>query len=296
MSKHVSILAVFAVLMLVVFSSGCTDENLRFSIFGLDLGPGEPVYTKYENIRIEAEVIPAEVYEDKSTTLFFDLYNEGNTTLKDINLEMTDLGGFTSSETSKHISELKEEDAENWEWILSSGHSDLHEERNEVLRYKMDYSSTSSALYDIVAMSESEYTRLERQGTLEQEISLFYFKTKSPIEIDISLSKEQPIFEDLEFYLYVTLRDMGSGTIDEVDDLVVYYPDFLEFVESNDFNNEGDKLSLKRPLEFFDKETKKATCKFRMKSVDIRNTGQFRAEANYIYTYYKTINIKVKPK
>ncbi len=297
MIRHSHALLVVLTLVSIVFVSGCTESGGKFSIFGLEFGPGESRYTQYENMIIETEIIPPEVYEGKSATVFFDIYNEGNTTLRDINLRITDLAGFTTPETSMFINEIKEGETGGWSLVFNSAHTDVRYERDQTIRYMVDYRSNSSATYDIAVMSEEEYTRLERQEALN-ETNLFYFKTKSPVEIDISISKEQPIFEGLEFYFYVTLNDLGGGSIDSVQDLAVYYPSSLvEFVESNDFRKEADgKMVLKKPLDFYNKETKKTTCKFRAKSVNISNVGQFKAETNYIYEYHKTINIKVKPK
>lgn len=296
MNKHAYILA----MVLIVFISGCVEGESTFSIFGLDIGPGEPLYTTSENLRIETEVIPSEIYEGKSTTLFFDIYNTGNTTLKSINAEITDLGGFTASESSKFIDELEEGEIESWSWKLDSGHTEVHSNINQVLRYKLSYNSNSYAMYDIVAMSEDEYTRLEREGKLDEEINLFYYKTKSPVEIDLSISKDQPLFEGLELYLYVTLSDMGTGTVKQINarDLVIYYPsDIITYQESSDLSNpEEGKLLLRYDTKFYNKKTKKLTCKFKVNDVNIRDIRQFKVNANYIYDYYKTINIKVKPK
>lgn len=287
-------------MVLIVFISGCVEGESTFSIFGLDIGPGDPLYTTSENLRIETEVIPSEIYEGKSTTLFFDIYNTGNTTLKSINAEITDLGGFTASESSKFIDELEEGEIESWSWKLDSGHTEVHSNINQVLRYKLSYNSNSYAMYDIVAMSEDEYTRLEREGKLDEEINLFYYKTKSPVEIDLSISKDQPLFEGLELYLYVTLSDMGTGTVKQINarDLVIYYPsDIITYQESSDLSNpEEGKLLLRYDTKFYNKKTKKLTCKFKVNDVNIRDIRQFKVNANYIYDYYKTINIKVKPK
>ncbi len=298
MTRYVIILA----LALVLFTSGCTEGGDVFSLFGLDLTPGEPVYIKAENLKLKVEAVPYEMYEGQTTTLFFDLSNEGNMTVTDISVEMTDIGDFSAQETSISIGELEEGEMESWNWKLGSSGIDIFDEKTYSLRYKIGYKSSSYSLYDVVAMSEDEYTRLERQGTLEKEINLSYFKTKAPVEIDLSVSKTQPLFEGLDFYLYVELSDLGGGNLNQIEsgELYVYYPDFLEFVESSDFTSEstqeGNRLVSKRPLEFLNKATKKATCKFRVKSVNVRDMGQFRAETSYIYTNYKTINVKLKPK
>lgn len=303
MNRHSQILITFKLFLLlalsmVLLTSGCTTGGGNLSIFGLELGPGEPVYTQYENLLVETEAVPAEVFQGKTTTLFFDVYNEGNTTLRNINIRITDLSGFTAPETSSSITELEDGETAGWQCPLTSAHANLHGEINNEVRYKVEYDSGSSAIYDVAVISDEEYTRLERSGTLESDIRLFYFKTKSPVEIDMSFSRGQPFFSDTDFYLYVDLTNLGGGSISSISDLAIYYPpDLFDFLESNDFRSDGTgKLVLRTPLDFYRGQTKRATCKFRVKEVDIRNIGQFRAEANYIYEYYKTINIKVKPK
>ena len=282
------------ILFLVLLAAGCVDVGPQLSIFGLEIGPGEPVYTTHENLILETQTIPEDVYEGRSTTIFFDVHNRGNVTIN-IELEMTDIGEFSTPQISKSIDELEEGEMETWNWKLDSNH-DVHDELKQELRYELSYESESSALYDLIAMSEDEYVRLEREGRLG-ETELFYYKTNSPVDIDLSLSKEQPFFGGLEFYLYLSFTDLGGGAVDSLsgDDVTVHYPSFLEFVESSDFQSSDGVLTLSRPLEFYNKKTKKTSAKFRVSGIKVSEIEQFRVEANYIYTYHKTINIKIKP-
>ncbi len=284
-------------LSLVLLTSGCITGGDVFSQLGLDMGPDEPKYNQYEDLDVDVEAIPNVVYEGKSTILYFDLYNSGNTTLEDINVEMTDLVDFTSlGATSEYIIEMEEGDMENWEWKLDLS-DEIHSSQRETLRYRVNYKSKASSMYDVIAMTEEEYGRLERQGRTG-EINLYYYKTKTPVEIDLSISKPQPLYEGLELYFYVQLINRGSGMPEEEisgTDLVIEYPDFLINPQCNDFTAGGGQMILNTPLKFKNGRTKKATCKFTVGSVDVREKGQFKAEANYIYNYYKTINIEVKP-
>ncbi|UCG95031.1 MAG: hypothetical protein JSV92_03225 [archaeon] len=299
MKSHVSILFPVLLLALLVFVSGCTEADAVFSIFGLDISP-EPSYTVNENLIIETEVIPQEVYEGEKTSVYFDLYNKGNTTIMGINLEITDYGELEpQGSTSMSVEEIEEGETEGWKWDFIVGEN-VYSQREENIRYELSYTSKSSVLYDIVAMSHGEYARLEREDRLEEEFNLNYFKTKTPVEISLSISREQPVFEDSEFYLYITPVNMGGGSVNNIEpgNLVVHYPDFLIFEGSNDFSHQEDenKLTLSRELKFYDKEAKKLTCKFKVNDVDVRDIGQFMVEASYIYEYHKTINIKIKPK
>ena len=289
---------VIILLILTVLISGCVGGGDVFSFMGLDIGPKEAIYTASENLQVETEAVPDEIYGGEDTTIFFDIYNRGNTTVKDINLEMTDWGDFEpQGETRKHIDEMKEGDTETWKCKFNS--KEVYNERTITLRYELSYNSNSTSMYDVAMMSEEEYTRLKRGGGLEG-INLFYYKTKTPVEIDLSISREQPLFEGSEFYLYVQLNDVGKGVVDSIapGNLVLYYPsDIIKFEGSNDFTGGNGKLVLSRPLKFTKKQTKKIACKFTVKdNINIRETGQFKAETNYIYTYHKTISVKVKPK
>ena len=297
MDVKIGIKFTILIFTLVIFSSGCVETQKLLSVVGLNFTP-QIVYTTHEELKVVTQAIPSEVYEGKSVTVFFDLSNEGNTTIRNIDVTMTDLRGFTASETTKHIDELEEGETESWSWEFKSPETYIHEPMDLKLRYKVSYTSTSSVIYDVVTMPESEYVRLERENKLN-EINVFYYKTSGPVEIDVSLSKEQPLFGGLDVYMYVVLNNKGTGSVYKIssDELVVEYPDTLSFVGSNDFVKvEDGKLKLKRDVEFFNGKTKTLTCKFKVSNVNSRVTKQIKIKANYIYTYYKTINVKVKPK
>lgn len=299
MIRCFSVLVSGLLVALLVFTSGCTEGEAVLSAFGMDISP-EPSYSVNENLILETEVIPSEVYEGEKATIYFDLHNRGNITVNDINLELTDLGELVAEDgTRKSFEELEEGESETWNWDFTVA-EDIYTQRNQALRYYLDYKSNSYVLYDLVAMSHAEYSRLERSDRLTEEFNLHYFKTKSPVEIDLSISREQPVFEDSELYLYIDIMDVGTGSAKSISsgNLVVHYPDFLTFKGGSDFTNSTDenKLTLSRGLDFYDKETKRLSCKFSVKDIDVREIGQIMVETSYIYEYHKTINIKMKPK
>ena len=279
---------------MLVFSSGCVNFDGKLSLLGLT--PGEPKYTLVENLVTKVDVFPTEVYGGKNVTIYFDVSNNGNTTVSNIDLFFTDLCDFKGGKLEKKIDSLEPGEFRDWQWSIEA--NNVRVGRDCTLRYDMSYDTSSLAIYDISALSDDEYQRLLRKGTIEKEISLNYYKTKSPVDMDISLSKDQPILEGQEFYLYLKLRDVGGGYIDKIKsgDATIEYPNFLKFEGSDDFSGENGKLTLKNDLDFLNKETKVSTCKFKVNTGSvIRNIGQFKINIKYKYMYHKTITVKIKP-
>ena len=241
---------------------------------------------------MSSEVYPREVYEGKNTVLYFSLSNDGNITISDFNLEFTDLCEFEDKELKKTIDEIEPGEYEEWSWEITAKESDVI--RDCSLRYDVSYESSSRATYDIAAISENEQQRLLKEGKME-EIDLNYFRTKSPVEIDISLSKEQPILEGSSFYLYIDLTNVGSGYLEKINkgEASIEYPRFLELESCDDYDSNGN---LKRDLDFISGRTKRSTCKFKVREgTVIRDIGRFEVQINYKYMYHKTINVRIKP-
>jgi len=289
---------VLVFLFLLVFSSGCIGGNgLNLSFFSLV--PSGPFYTTVEDLSVKTEAVPHDVYSGKTTTLYFDVSNEGNITLSDLNVQITDPSLFTSEESlEKKIPELEPEETKSWEWELKA--DDVALPKDCTIRYKTEYSSQALALYDVSAITEEEFTRLQRSRRLENETNLFYYKTKSPVDIDISLSKEQPILEDMEFYLYINLRDVGTGYVEKISrgNMTLKYPNFLELESCDDLEKNNGVLTLRNDLNFINKQAKTITCKFKTKKDigEIKTIGQFEVDIKYKYMYYDTINVRINPK
>lgn len=277
-------------LMSLVFASGCVNYGGKIGLFGIV--PSGPNYTVSEDIKVSANAYPSDVIEGKESALYFDVSNDGNITISDFDLLFTDLCDFKGGNLEKKFDEIKPGDLEQWNWKIKAKNVDMPE--TCALRYDVSYKTSSSAYYDIAAVSEAEQERLLREGKME-EISLNYYKTKTPVEIDISMSEEQPIVENSSFYLYIDLRNVGSGYVERIKagDAVLEYPNFLELKGCDDYDNQG---RLKRDLEFYRGQTKKSTCKFRVKEgTVIRDVGTFKLKVNYKYMYHKIINVGIKP-
>jgi len=189
------------------------------------------------------------------------------------------------SEYGIGLGDLKQGQIKSWEQEFKSEKVSLPIDCN--IRYTTSYEANMSGMYDITAISQDEYARLVREGK-EQQFSPQLYKTKSPIDIEISFSKKQPIIENKEFYFYIKFRNVGEGTVENFD-VSIDYPDFLTKIDCSDLSGKP----LTGSLEFRKKETKKVVCKFNATDIDIIEKGQFIINARYGYKLDKTIYLKV---
>ena len=186
------------------------------------------------------------------------------------------------------LGDLKPGQIKSWEQEFKSEKVNLPIDCS--IRYTTSYEANMSGMYDITAISQDEYARLVREGKGHQFSPQFY-KTKSPIDIEISFSKKQPIIENKEFYFYIKFRNVGEGTVENFD-VSIDYPDFLTKIDCSDLSGKP----LTGSLEFRKKETKKVVCKFNATDIDIMEKGQFIINARYGYKIDKTIYLKVLSK
>ncbi|MFB6088556.1 MAG: hypothetical protein ABEK36_02130 [Candidatus Aenigmatarchaeota archaeon] len=284
----------FFLIFLVVLIAGCTN----FSGILAQLGVGEPRYTKTESISIHGEAIPREVYSGESSRLYFNVENAGNTTLNNINLQIIDPCVFSPGNQNKFVGRLEPTGFEDWNWRVRA--NEVKMEKNCQVMYRTTYESEAAALYDIAVISEEEYLRLKKKGTMEQDITINYYKTNSPLDIQMKISRNQPLMSGNEFYLDLQVVNKGMGETPRLmlpaGSLSVDYPNFLTFMGCNDFNPSGTGISLNKDLKFFNGKTKKMSCKFRVnRNVGIKEIGQFKVNLRYKYKINKVINVKVKP-
>lgn len=284
----------FFLIFFIVLIAGCAN----FSGILAQLGVGAPRYTKTESISIRGEAIPGEVYSRENSRLYFNLENSGNTTLDNVNLEIIDPCVFSPGNQNKFVGRLEPTEFEDWNWRVRA--NEVKMEKNCQVMYRTTYESEASSLYDIAVISEEEYLRLKKQGTMEQDISINYYKTNSPLDIQVEISRGQPLMSGNEFYLdlQVVNKGMGEtpGLVLPAGSLSVKYPNFLTFMGSNDFDPSGTGLTLNKNVKFFDGKTKKMSCKFRVnRNVGIKEIGQFEVGLRYKYKINKVINVKVKP-
>ncbi|MBI5355510.1 MAG: hypothetical protein HZB68_03585 [Candidatus Aenigmarchaeota archaeon] len=275
--------------LLAIFVIGCVSiESLKALVVG------EPIYNKVELLNINVEAFPSVVEGGKRTSIVLTASNNGNTTLENVKVEVTDPCTLKFDTSSFSKDKIEPARFESWEWKASTSPVDIR--RDCKVRYTLSYDSTAFIFYDISAISEDEYSRLLKSKTLEKEIQLKQVKTKTPIDIQISVNKEQPLISGTEFLFYVQLIDTGVGE-PELKELKIKYPDYLTLVECDDLQGSNGALTLKGKLDFLERKTKRMTCKFSVnKDIVIKEIRPFEGSATYKYSQTNEVNIQVVPK
>lgn len=279
------LLAIF----LVAFAIGCVSiDSLKALVVG------EPVYSKVELLNIGVEAFPGVVEGGKSTSIVLTASNDGNTTLENVKVEVTDPCTLKFDEPSFSKDGIEPSRSESWEWKATTNPVDIR--RDCKIRYTLSYDSTAFIFYDISAISEDEYSRLLKTKSLDKEIPLKQVKTKTPIDIQISINKEQPLIAGTEFLFYAQLMDTGIGE-PELKELKIKYPDYLTLLECDDLQGSNGVLTLKGKLDFLERKTKRMTCKFSVNNdIVIKEIRPFEGSATYKYSRTNEVNIQVVPK
>ncbi|MFP4634169.1 MAG: hypothetical protein ACLFM9_04375 [Candidatus Aenigmatarchaeota archaeon] len=295
--------AVLLALLLVVGVSGCMGFATDVDLAGI-LGVGEPEYIVTEKVSVSAESLRDEVEVGRKTRLQFEIENEGNATVGDVLLKMTDLGHFESVEEDaykeKEVGDLKPGEIKNLEWGFVAG--DVPMARTSNFRYRVGYDSEGYASYGVAIMSEDEFLRRKDEG-VEEPLDLGYFKRDSPLDINISTPDEQPVLGGDDFILEIKFRNVGEGSVKdqvlEEGSVVLDWPeDSLnqkggcqgKMVEEN------GNLTLADDLYFHEDETSTISCRFvAPDKVDILEEESFEVYADYRYIIDGMVSVTVAP-
>lgn len=285
----------------VLVLAGCVQVSFE-GVKAL-MGVGEPQYIASEKLSISATSVLSELEGGETTDLLFDLKNTGNMSIGDVKINLTDTCVFNSTKKkeSKNIGDLDPGQAADWNLRMESEPVDI--ERMCDIRYRVSYDSNATARYDIAALSEDEYLRLKRGGDLKKEVSLNYYKTDTPVDIQISLSDKQPVVGGDRFYLTLKLVNQGNGKVEgqkiKEDNLVLEYPDFLTYKRCQDVMTDpsDNSVKLKGDRTFYEGETTPMTCGFKVEEnqIGISEQGVFKVRVKYKYVLNEKISIKVIP-
>lgn len=294
-------LSLISLVALAVLVSGCVQVG--FEDVKAYIGVGEPQYTATEKLSISGKSVLDEVRGGTKTTLRFHLRNEGNVTVKNASIEITDPCVFDSPGV-KDVGDLEPGQPFSWDPTLKSSRVDMT--KTCEVRYRVSYLSKANALYDLLAMSEEEYLRLKKKGEFENRTTLNYYKTDTPVDPRISLSKEQPIHGGEKFYLYLKFVNQGGGKVKGQklgrESVNLTYPDFLIWKDgwcqgAMEEESGNRTLGLNRSRTFLEKETAPITCKFKVNGskVEIQKQGIFKVRVKYKYVVDKKLSVKVIP-
>ena len=297
------VLPLFIVSILVA-TSGCVE------ISGVDFAEvpmleiGEPRYVITEKVSLTSRPVPGEVDSGRKMDLFFDVKNEGNSTVNGVKLKLLDKHLLSyrndNPNESREAEQLDPGEMLKWKWELEANDVDM--ERNSEIRHELSYNSRAFARFTLTAIDEDEYLTRTETGTLEEVTELTYEKTQTPIEVMVEVPEDQPIPEGEDFIVHLDFENKGDGSPvgDSLSNINLTYPDGL-------FNILGDcqgrmevvkdgEIKLADELVFRDSKAPRISCKFKVND-DIRtvNSGVFEVNADYDYKEYGKTEVTVTP-
>ncbi len=168
---------------------------------------------KFLNITMD---IPQSVFSDQEFSAYIDISNEGNRTYTNVQADFFNTGAFDK----KNSCSLGSRTMRPLDWAIIDCRlkynrfieRDVTERVDVRIRYDNNYNFGITLL----GMSEKKYEERRITGTLESLPRTFSFSNEE-ISADIELS-ENPVVDrnDNENYAYFTIRNSGSGFIENI--------------------------------------------------------------------------------
>lgn len=296
------IFGLFSILLLVISVSGCVGGN-DLSFAGFDFMGVNASQTASEVVTVSAESTFSEVPSGRKTELYFDVKNEGTEAVEDVSLEIVDSGSFESlnEREKKDIGELEPKQTSSWNLEYRAPSVKMEKQGNFL--YQLDYKSDASARYKVHALSEDEYLRLKKRGSLKNSTKAEYYKKKGPVEIQLSFSQKQPYVGGDSFTVNVDVLNKGRGRVldQKIDpgSFSLTYPGFLSLKGcQKDMSEDSRTLENSDSIYFVNKKAGPISCNFRVEEgkIDVQKSDVFKLGIRYKYLVYEELPVKVTPR
>jgi len=280
----------YLLLLAIVFVSLCAELPIQIpfltpvqeSSLALEVTTDPDIYLK-------VETLPKEVKEGRNISIFFEIRNEGESDLENINLYAYDQCIF-SGENKTTVNKLKQNRTTTWSWKWRAGNIELSTDCN--IKFRTDYESNFSLFQDIAVLTESEYYIKEQEETLES-IPISSSSSSSPLSISVSFLEKQPFLDGDEITMTIGYSYIGDGIMN-VSDITISIPSNLEFVSCNDYSKIDNSLKLTRKLNFINKRASSSNCKFTTKASQPMDIKSLSLTTSYKYVLDNSISVRVK--
>ena len=281
----------YLLLLAIVFVSLCTQlpieipfltPSVQQSSFALEVTSDPDIYLK-------VETLPKEVKEGKNISMIFEVRNEANSDLENINVYAYDQCVF-SGDNKKSISMLKPDRTERWTWKWKAGNIELPTDCN--IKFRTDYENDFSLSQDVAVLTESEYYIKEQEGILE-DIPISSSSSSSPLSISVGFLENQPFVDGDEVTMSIGYSYIGEGIMN-ISDITISIPSNLEFVSCSDYNKVDTSLKLTRKLNFINNKASSSNCKFTTKASQPMGIKSLSLTARYKYVLDNSISVRVK--
>jgi hypothetical protein len=211
------ILPIIGLMLLMIFSSGCTQQASH----GLSLS---------------LQPDPQTIFAGSPVTLHVDLSNDDVKTLEKVTIDVFDTGILKAPQDlrcAKAYDRILPNQFETFSCVLQSPHITENEISND-LYARTAFTTEFSAAQVLELMSEDEYNNRLASGTYQEKPKSYSYRDKY-VQMDIDFSDPVPMVfrQGQRFFVYFTIRNAGNGFIEYIEPEEFYIEQQGDLIECN---------------------------------------------------------------
>ena len=213
--------------------------------------------------------------------------------IRDFRAEIYDRGLFTPvSEPDFKTASIRANTTKTFPISYKMGDVGLAEKTDITMR--SFYKSNTTLSTTVAVLSEVEYFQRKAQGKLG-EIPISTWSSTNPLELTVSWSDPMPLLDAQAVQMYVDYRNSGNGFIENLTtgEVTFTVPGNIEFVSCDDYKMAGEKLTLKRDLDFVQKQAKRSTCTFKANASGTIDSRSLVGTALYTYEIDSEVTVPI---
>lgn len=277
------ILALFAIAVL----SGCVGQNggAIMSIMDIRMSGGGS-----EDMTVTAKVPE---FARSNSDFNWQLVVQPSIDIKDFRTEIYDTGLFKAAEGQDIKADtIHANTTKIFPLSYKMGDAGLAEKTD--IKMRSFYRSNVTISTTVAVLSEVEYFQRKAQGRLS-EIPVYTWMSTNPLQLTISWSDTMPLLDAQAVQMYVDYQNTGSGYVEKLmpGEVTFVVPTNIEFVSCDDYNVTGNKLVLKRDLDFLQKRAKRSTCTFKAKASGTIDSQSLSGMALYSYEIDSKVTVPI---
>jgi hypothetical protein len=201
-SSSFASLASIAVILSVVMASGCVNLFEQ--------------QTKIQSDTLQVKIdAPAEVYQGQRFAVYLDVSNPGNLSYESVSLDFFNTGAFSNVTPCSLLGKtIGPNGMQTLECYLKYSRQ-LERDVQERVDADVTYDKKLDAVINFPIISQKEY---EKQRDLKtfQSLSNTFSLHNNELQVDAELTENPIINLGSDKYLYITLRNIGGGFINDI--------------------------------------------------------------------------------
>lgn len=278
--------AVFVLLAIVVLC-GCVGQssNVLQNIMNINVAGGG-----VEDLTITAK-IPE--FARNNSDFNWQLVVQPNTGIRNFRAEIYDHGLFTVvSEGDLSADAINANTTKIFPISYKMENAGLADQTT--IKMRSFYRSNATVSTTVAVLNEVEYFQRKAADTLG-EIPVSTYTSTNPLQLTVSWSDPMPLLDGQEVQMYVDYQNLGEGFIDGLSagNVTFLMPGNLKFVSCDDYRQDGERLVLKRDLDFLQKRAKRSTCTFTANASTAVDSRSLVGTASYAYELDSSITVPI---